>query len=206
LASNDPPGRKLPERASRLPGSSFFYSNWDFNVAASILEKKTGTDVFAAFDEMVARPLQLQDWDRNRQRRVGDILVSEHLACEFSLSARDLARVGQLMLNKGRWRGLRVVPAAWIAQSTGVVSRFPGGGGFGYMWWIEDEEQKPGVFKGAFSARGVDGQRLTVIPQLDMVVAHLPRQGGAKKMKNADYKKILSAVFLAKRGAKVGPQ
>ena len=198
-ASNDPPGRKLPERTSKLPGNSFFYSNWDFNVAARVLEKKTEADVFAVFDEMVARPLRLQDWDLSLQQRVGDTLVSEHLACEFSLSARDLARVGQMMLNKGKWRGMQVVPASWVAQSTSIVSKFKGGGGFGYMWWIEDEDQKPKVFKGAFSARGVDGQRLTVIPTLDMVVAHLPRRGGAKKMKNADYKKLLTAVFLAKK-------
>ncbi|MBQ2631990.1 MAG: serine hydrolase [Kiritimatiellae bacterium] len=198
-ASNDPPGRKLPDRTSKLPGNNFFYSNWDFNVAARILEVKTEADIFAVFDEMVARPLRLQDWDMSRQRRVGDILVSEHLACEFSLSARDLARIGQMMLNKGKWRGLQVVPASWVAQSTSAVSKFPGGGGFGYMWWIEDEEQKPKVFNGAFSARGVDGQRLTVIPKLDMVVAHLPRRGGAKKMRNADYKKLLTAVFLAKK-------
>ena len=198
-ASNDPPGRKLPERTSKLPGNTFFYSNWDFNVAARILEMKTDADVFASFNEMVARPLRLQDWDLSLQRRVGDILVSEHLAYEFSLSARDFARVGQLMLNRGRWRGMQVVPASWIAQSTGVVSKFNGGGGFGYMWWIEDEDQEPKVFKGAFSARGVDGQRLTVIPQLDMVVAHLPRRGGARKMKGADYRKLLMAVFLAKK-------
>ena len=198
-ASNDPPGRKLPERTSKLPGNSFFYSNWDFNVAARVLEKKTEADVFAVFDEMVARPLRLQDWDLSLQQRVGDTLVSEHLACEFSLSARDLARIGQMMLNKGKWRGMQVVPASWVAQSTSIVSKFKGGGGFGYMWWIEDEDQKPRVFKGAFSARGVDGQRLTVIPTLDMVVAHLPRRGGAKTMKNADYKKLLMAVFLAKK-------
>ena len=198
-ASNDPPGRKFPERTSKLPGNCFFYSNWDFNVAARVLEKKTEADVFAAFDEMIARPLRLQDWNMSRQQRVGDTLVSEHLACEFSLSARDLARIGQMMLNKGKWRGMQVVPASWVAQSTSIVSKFKGGGGFGYMWWIEDENQEPKVFKEAFSARGVDGQRLTVIPRLDMVVAHLPRRGGAKKMKNADYKKLLTAVFLAKK-------
>ena len=198
-ASNDPPGRKLPERTSRLPGNSFFYNNWDFNVAVSILEAKTGSDVFAAFEETIARPLRMQDWNRKRQQRIGDILVSDHLACEFCLSARDLARIGQLMLNKGKWRGMRVIPSDWVYQSTSLVSRFPGGGGFGYMWWIEDEKQKPMVYKGAFSARGLDGQRLTVIPELDMVVAHLPRLGGAKKMKGADYKKILKAIFLAKK-------
>ena len=201
-ASNDPAGREFPERTSRLPGNEFFYSNWDFNMAAHILEMKTGADVIAAFDEVVARPLGLQDWDVSRQQRVGDLLVSEHLAYEFCLSARDLARIGQLMLNKGKWRGMRVVSSDWVGKSTGIVSKFPGGGGFGYMWWIEGEAPGLEALKGAFSARGVDGQRLTVVPELDMVVAHLPRRGGAKKMKGSDYKKILKAIFLSKKDAR----
>jgi len=201
-ASNDPEGRVFPERMSKVPGNEFFYSNWDFNVAAHILEMKTGTDVIAAFDELVAKPLRLQDWDVSLQQRVGDILVSEHLAYEFSLSARDLARIGQLMLNKGMWRGLRVVSSDWVDKSTGVVSKFPGGGGFGYMWWIEGEAPGLEALTGAFSARGLDGQRLTVVPELNMVVAHLPRLGGAKKMKGSDYKKILKAIFLSKKDAR----
>ena len=199
-ASNDPSGREFPERTSRLPGNEFFYSNWDFNMAAHILEMKTGADVFSAFDEVVAKPLQLQDWDISRQQRDGDMLVSEHLACEFSLSARDFARIGQMMLNKGKWRGLRVLSDDWVGKSTSVVSKFPGGGGFGYMWWIESEAPGLEALHGAFSARGLEGQRLTVIPELDMVVAHLPRRGGYKKMKGSDYKKLLRAIFLSRKG------
>ena len=197
-ASNDPPGRKLPGRTSRLPGNSFFYSNWDFNVAASILEKKAEADVIAVFDEVVARPLRLRDWNMALQSKAGDIQVSEHLACEFRLSARDMARIGQMMLGKGRWKGLQIVPASWVKKSTGVVSKFQNGGGFGYMWWVENEAQNPKAYKGAYSARGLEGQRLTVLPELDMVVAHLPRVGG-KKMKGSDYKKLLTAVFMARK-------
>ena len=104
-ASNDPPGRTLPERTSRLPGNSFFYSNWDINVAASILEKKTDADVIAVFDEVVAKPLRLRYWNLALQGRTGDLQVSEHRACELCLSARDMARIGQMMLGKGKWKG-----------------------------------------------------------------------------------------------------
>jgi len=198
-ASNDPPGRKLPERASRVPGNSFFLSNWDFNVAASILEKKAEADVVSLFDELVAKPLRLRDWNMSLQGRTGDIQVSEHLACRFCLSARDMARIGQLMLGKGRWKGLQIVPESWVAQSTDAVSKFQGGGGFGYMWWVENEEQDPKAYKGAYSARGLEGQRLTVLPALDMVVAHLPRSGGKKKMTGSAYKKLLQAVLMARK-------
>ena len=197
-ASNDPPGRKLPERTSRLPGNSFFYSNWDINVAASILEKKAEADVVAVFDEVVAKPLRLRDWNLALQSKTGDLLVSDHLACDLSLSARDMARIGQMMLGKGRWKGLQIVPASWVAKSTSAVSKFQNGGGFGYLWWVENEAQNPKAYKGAYSARGLEGQRLTVLPALDMVVAHLPRADG-RKMKGSDYKKLLAAVFMARK-------
>ena len=197
-ASNDPPGRKLPDRTSRLPGNSFFYSNWDINVAASIFEKKAEADVVAVFDEVVAKPLRLRDWNLALQSKTGDLLVSDHLACDLSLSARDMARIGQMMLGKGRWKGLQIVPASWVAKSTSAVSKFQNGGGFGYLWWVENEAQNPKAYKGAYSARGLEGQRLTVLPALDMVVAHLPRADG-RKMKGSDYKKLLAAVFMARK-------
>ena len=197
-ASNDPPGRTLPDRTSRLPGNSFFYSNWDINVAATILEKKAEADVAAVFDEVVAKPLRLRDWNLELQSKAGDLLVSEHLACDFCLSARDMARIGQMMLGRGKWKGMQIVPESWVLKSTSVVSKFPNGGGFGYMWWVENEAQNPKAYKGAYSARGLEGQRLTVLPALDMVVAHLPKVGG-RKMKGADYKKLLTAVFMARK-------
>ena len=91
----------------------------------------------------------------------------------------------------------RVVPSSWIAKSTSAVSKFAEGGGFGYMWWVENDRQIPAAYRGAFSARGQEGQYLTVIPALDMVVAHLPKSG-KRPMTRDDYEKILMTVFLAK--------
>ena len=109
-----------------------------------------------------------------------------------------MARIGQMMLGNGKWKGLQIVPESWVAQSTSAVSKFQNGGGFGYMWWVENEEQDPKAYKGAYSARGLEGQRLTVLPALNMVVVHLPKIG-RKKMKNSDYKKLLTAIFMARK-------
>lgn len=62
------------------------------------------------------------------------------------------------------------------------------------MWWIENEDREPRVFKGAFSARGLQGQRITVVPELNMVVAHLAGRSGRRPVKSADYNRL---VFLA---------
>ena len=197
-AANDNPKDERPQRGSVLPGSEFSYNNWGFNVAATIFEKKTGLSVARAFEEEIARPLGFEDWNFTLHRNVGNSLASQHLAHSFGLSARDMARIGEAMLRKGSWHGLQMLPREWIAESTSLVSKFPTGGGFGYAWWIENESQDPNIFRGAFSARGHGGQRLTILPALDMVVAHKSATG-KNATKSADYKLLLTLISKSKR-------
>lgn len=198
-AANEPPGAEQVPRGNLLPGRHFTYNDWDFNVAASIFERKTGRMLADAFDADVAQPLHFQDWSRSNFRMTGNMEVSEHLACAISMSTRDMARVGEVMLRKGRWKGLQVVPKSWVEESTRQVSSFNGDGGYGYMWWIEKENQTPAVYKGAFSARGLGAQRLTVIPELDMVIAHQTSEYGRRQVKGADYRKLVYLVVTANR-------
>ena len=51
-------------------------------------------------------------------------------------------------------------------------SRRNGTVGFGMMWWVWDGPAAVGAFEGAFTAAGAFGQFITVLPMLDMVVAH----------------------------------
>ena len=196
-ASNDPPRNEPEPRGRLLPGHEFAYNNWDFNVAATIFERKTGRLLADAFDTDIAQALKFQDWSRSQFRMTGNMDVSEHLACSISLSARDMARIGEMMLRKGQWKGLQIVPESWVAESTRQVSRFAQGGGYGYMWWVEKEDQKPPVYKGAFSARGMNSQRITVIPELDMVIVHHVADA-SRRMKSADYRKLAYLVVTSK--------
>jgi len=69
--------------------------------------------------------------------RVSDTDMESRLA-EFktlSMSTRDLARLGLLYLNDGLWAGKRIVPAAWVKESTKRWSEAWSGRGYGYMWW-----------------------------------------------------------------------
>jgi len=95
-----------PPRGSKKPGEYFFYNNWDFNVAGTVFEKLTGKSVFQALAEDLAGPLQFEDFEPARQRMLGyDPERSRHKAYHLFLSGRDLARLGQLVLNGGRWNG-----------------------------------------------------------------------------------------------------
>jgi hypothetical protein len=196
-AVNDPPGRKQPHpRGSRLPGGEFTYCNWGFNAAATVFEMKTRQSLGDAFERTLARPLGFQDWNAWQYRRKEDARVSRHAAHSFGLSVRDMARLGEVMLRKGMWRGLRVLPEDWIVTMTTCVSKFKTGGGYGYLWWIENEDLPDVPYRGAFSARGVGRHRITVLPAYDMVVAHKSAEGTVTR--GADYRALLVLIAQAK--------
>ena len=195
------PGHKaggLP-RGKTAPGTKFVYNNWDFNVAGTIFEMKTGKSIYDVFEADIARPLQLQDWDRSKHKRTGDASKSIHLAYHFHFSTRDMARLGELMLRKGKWDDKQVIPADWVEESLRPASAFPAGGGYGYMWWRDIDDKFPNAFKGAFAAHGMYGQRITVLPALDMVIAHKSARNGKHPTKSSDYRDLVRAIIAARK-------
>jgi len=180
-ASN--PGDNLdsaPERGSQQPGTYYLYSNWDFNAAGGAFEKITGQDIYDALEADLAIPLGFEDWDRDLQRKSGDLSVSEYPAYHMWLSTRDMAKLGELMLREGQWKGEQVVPADWVRQITSVVTpnaelnpegrRVPPLG-YGYMWWVFDPTVTTRCEpQGGYIASGAFGQFIAVLPRADMVV------------------------------------
>jgi CubicO group peptidase (beta-lactamase class C family) len=181
-ASN--PGDNLadaPPRGSQRHGAYYLYSNWDFNALGTIFEQETGRNIYDAIDTDIAALIGMQDWKRDIQRKSGDSTLSRHLAYHMVISTRDMARIGYLMLREGRWNDRQVVPRDWVHRSTHLVTPASQVNpaplrrehmGYGYLWWVWDGRDSTGLFDGAYSARGGYGQYITVIPKLDMVVAH----------------------------------
>ncbi len=190
--------RGLP-RGKTAHGTKFVYNNWDFNVAGTVFEMKTGKSIYDVFEVDIARPLQLQDWDRSKHKRTGDASKSIHLAYHFNLSTRDMARLGELMLRKGTWGDKQVIPVDWVEESLRPVSTFPAGGGYGYMWWRDVDDKFPDAFNGAFAAHGMYGQRITVLPALDMVIAHKSARNGKHPTKSSDYRDLVRAIIAARK-------
>jgi CubicO group peptidase (beta-lactamase class C family) len=176
---------RAPPRGSVQPGSYFLYNNWDFNALGALFEKVTGRGLYAAFGEDIARPIGCEDWDENlhvTQAIRNDTGASSWPAHHFMLSTRDMARLGQLMLQGGRWDGRQVIPRDWTQLTTSIVtpaaevartSPFIDGLAYGYLWWIFDPAHGwPDDMKGGFTASGAFGQFITVLPKLDLVIAH----------------------------------
>ena len=119
------------------PGTYVLYNNWDFNALGTILERHTGRSLFDEFADTIARPAGMQDFDRVQQRDLTEPWP-EHRTYSFRISARDLARFGQLYLCGGQHRGRTVISPEWVAASTRAHTKTGHGPAYGYPWWIAD--------------------------------------------------------------------
>ena len=170
-----------PPRGSQKHGTYFLYSNWDFNALGTIFEQETGRGIYDALETDLARPIGLEDFQRALHRKSGDLERSIHPAYHMHFSTRDMARIGYLMLHEGNWNGRQVVPRAWARRIVTPVTRNTemnpaslrnGTFGYGYLWWIVDGPTATGPFEGAYTGMGAGGQFISVLPKLDLVVAH----------------------------------
>jgi CubicO group peptidase (beta-lactamase class C family) len=162
-----------PARGSHKPGTHWYYNNWDFNALGTIFGQETGQDLYEAFETRIAVPLGMQDYRLDEQHYSYEHWLSMHPAYPFRISARDLARLGQLYLQKGEWEDEQILPATWVEESTRPHSTTLDTGtysGYGYMWWIAARDDGE-IRKGSYAASGYGGHTLEVLPHLNTVIA-----------------------------------
>ncbi len=82
----------------------------------------------------------------------------------LSLTAMDMAKLGQLYLDRGVWLGTQIVSEEWIMDSTREQSRW-GKLPYGYLWWIIDEAEH------AYAAMGDGGNVIYVNPEKEIVIS-----------------------------------
>lgn len=199
--------RGRPARGSHAPGEHWWYNNWDFNTIGAIVEKTAGRALYLEFDERFAKPLGMEDYRVADQFAELEPSHSTHPAHAFRLSARDLARFGQLYLRKGQWDGRTLISAEWIAESTTAHSRVGDDAGYGYMWWVYPAggfAQHPHLSElnavDKFAAKGNGGQVLLVIPVRDIVFVHLADTDNGDRVEGARIWSMAEAVLRARVG------
>lgn len=111
---------------------------------------------------------------------------------DLHLHPRDMARLGLLYLNRGKWGDTQIVSAEWVSESSKASVTVREGVGYGYSWWINTA--RPPIFE----AVGRGGQRIAVLPKENMVVVFTG--GGA----NTD--EIAPFLFRAIRSDKSIPE
>ena len=149
----------------------------------------------------------MEDFDRAAQRKMGDTTRSVHLAYHMFLSTRDMARLGYLMLREGNWKGRQLVPRDWVALTTKPATRVTemhpnyhrvGPFGYGYIWWVWDGAAATGPFRGAYTVQGAIGQFITVLPAVNLVIAHKTRPDPGKDTPLTEYLGVVDIVLRAR--------
>ncbi|MFJ4371960.1 serine hydrolase domain-containing protein [Pseudomonas japonica] len=151
------------------PGARFLYSSGDSNVLAAALRQMVGAEAYAGYPwQALFEPLGIRQavWERDAQ---GTFVGSSYLY----MTARELARIGQLMLDNGRWQGRQLLPADWVAfnrKAFAKASIEPGEPLPGGHWWLNQAGAWPDAPADTFAALGHWGQGLYVLPQQRLVI------------------------------------
>jgi CubicO group peptidase (beta-lactamase class C family) len=177
LYSVDDPIKFLFDKPLRNePGKHWYYNGGTTMVLAALVAKISGQDFleFAQeklFDPLVINPADIEwrglgIWQR----------PLPSAASGLRMRARDLTKIGSLMLYEGQWQGKPVVPGKWIRASSQrhmeqTYSKWSSGGiyGYGYQWWHGEFNRGWGDFT-AIAGVGNGGQRLFIVPEKKLVV------------------------------------
>ncbi len=160
----------LERPVRRPPGEAWTYNGGATALLGLLIARGTGRDLEEFAREALFAPLGITgaEWDRDAR---GQPIAASGLR----MTPRELARIGVMVLAQGRWEGRQVVPAEWIAASLRPAVAMPDGRRYGYHWYlgaVARDDGSGGVRREpVVSAIGYGGQRLFLLPGLDLVVA-----------------------------------
>lgn len=146
------------------PGTHFHYNTAATYMASAIVQKVTGETVLEYLQPRLFKPLGIENpiWGESPEGvTVGGF--------GLNLPTEDIARFGQLYLQRGEWNGQQLVPADWVDAATsfqtsnGSNPNSDWEQGYGYQFWM----CRPGFYRGD----GAHGQFCIVIPESDVVLA-----------------------------------
>jgi CubicO group peptidase (beta-lactamase class C family) len=139
-------------------GTVWNYSSGGANIVAEMLRVATGKTPLEYGMEKLFGPIGIDSppWDSGQN---GTSFGGFGLA----LTAREMARFGELFRNSGKWQGQAVIPSTWTDESVAPRCASPWGGQYGYLWWVPN-------LPGFFNALGSFGQMIYVNRERGLVI------------------------------------
>jgi CubicO group peptidase (beta-lactamase class C family) len=153
---------KLP--MDRKPGEKAVYCGGDPNLAVGMVGRALGENPLYTFERLIAGPMKIRDYGWPLDR-AGNPYGGGGM--QFTL--RDFAKFAQLMLNGGTWQNHRILSRDFVTRASSPLTTL-GRRSYGYLWWVGDYPYKDRKVN-VYWALGAGGQNLTIIPELDLVVA-----------------------------------
>lgn len=146
------------------PGEQPTYCSADPNLLGDVLTRVTGKPLTELVQERIADPLQIQHY----YLILGPDGVP-YMGGGTSWLPRDFMKLGQVMLDGGRWNGQTIVNPEWARRATSPLENLRKLQ-YGYLWWSIAYQYKDKTVR-AFFAGGNGGQLVMGIPDLDLLVA-----------------------------------
>jgi len=144
------------------PGTTFEYNDKAMAILAGIVEKVAGKRLHVFVRAEIFAPLGIVDtgWTL-------DPAGNPYAMGGLEIAPIDLAKIGQLMLDGGRWQGREILSPGWVKEATTSSEKNPE---YGYLWWLYRDAQGAVV---GFGAQGHQGQHLAVFPAERLVAVRM---------------------------------
>lgn len=169
--TDDPLGLVLARKVVTKPGSEWYYNGGLTQLLGFIVQTETGESFDTFLEERLFGPLDIEDYDWRRADS-WSATIPPATASGLRLTARDMAKIGQLVLARGQWNGEQLVDPDWIeAMTARHVESIPWfnsegmNSGYGYMWYRGEIGSDDVIF-----AAGNGNQRILVFPERELVI------------------------------------
>lgn len=151
---------------SGVPGTSFVYNSALPVLQSALIQKATGFPLEQFAGQFLFEPLGITNyyWRKNPE----DGLINA--IGPLFLGSRDMAKLGQLFLDKGKWKGRQIISSNWVeAATTTYIGDETRQTGYGYNWWTARYRIGNSIVRTYF-AQGSGGQYIFVVPDYHAVI------------------------------------
>lgn len=185
-----------PETPHFAPGTHYEYWDEAQMMFGKVLTNILGKTMKDYLTEKITDPIGMGTWEWETEQTTNGISINN--GCTgVRVNALQLARMGQLFLNRGKWNGKQLLPEKWVAMATtnqvsasipvykGDRASAKGSGSYGFNWWVNSSDglsKMPDAPLNVAYMSGKNHNVCCIIPEWNMVIVRMgddenPREG-----------------------------
>lgn len=170
------------------PNTTSNYCSIGTVIAAEIVSQASGMTIDKFAEQYLFTPLGITNkrWGHTSNKKVVPS------AKRLYMTSRDMAKIGQLILNNGKWKGKQIISEKWVKESTTMKTKIAGND-YAYFWWNIPFKLNDNLTVSK-TASGNGGQYIIIIPEIDMVAIFT---GGAYNSQDGQLPfDIMNGIFI----------
>lgn len=167
IRSDDWIGYVLEQPVRDEPGTEWEYNTGSVHLLSGIIKQSTGqfADKFA--EKYLFGPLGIKNYEWNRDPTGYPCTGGTHGG--LRMRTRDMAKIGSVILDGGKWKNRQVISKDWVKLSTDIHYDPPDFNALGYLWWHQSFVIHGKKIQSIYGA-GYGGQSLILVPDLDLII------------------------------------